>query len=276
VALVAPAALATTQYHLRVHALPQIPQRFVFSLTCSDSSNQVMILDAQHDGVGDVTSTEGGPLVGRLIGGYNPADTTIIVGGTFYSEISLLVQSFTQFDCGLEVTEEAPQLGVATSQFALYWRDQDDDVRIATDDPLGADALAAIDITGAPGGELSVFYPLTFVAPDTLLLAGDVVGVPRPAREPERLRFSSIAPNPAREGVRFAFELSRQGIVRLRVYDVAGRLVAEPLRTTCAAGSVSLEWNGRGRSGRPEPAGVYVAELRFGTQTAVRRFVFAR
>jgi hypothetical protein len=266
---------ATTRFHLRVRGVWQIPQRFVFSLTCSDSLNRVTILNAEHDGVwGSITSV-GWPLIGDLLGGHNPADTTIIVGGTFYAEIGATIQGFTLFDCDLDLSEEAPASGAATSQFALYWRDSQDQVRVATDDPYGTDALCAIDITGAPGGELSVFYPLAFVAPDTLLLAGDVVATPAP-RSADRLRFSSIVPNPARKGARFAFDLPQRGEVRLRVYDVVGRLVAQPLHETRAAGPVALDWDLRVRSGGFAPAGVYIAELRFGRQTAVRRFVVTR
>lgn len=273
-AVLAPTALATTNYHLRVLAAPTFSQRFVFALTCSDSLNALRILNAEHDGSGQVTSTEGGPPMGKLLSGYNPADTTVIVGGTFYSDIDLLLEGFTQFDCGLELTEQAPQGGSATSQFGLYWLNESEDVRLA-DDPLGANALAAIDVTSAPGGELSVFYPLTFVAPDTLLLDGVLAGVP-PTATGEHVRVSMIAPNPALGTVRFAFQLPSRGHVELRIFDVAGRLVAEPLRAVLDAGPADVSWNARGRSGQIMPAGFYIAELRQGRQSAVRRFVLAR
>lgn len=267
---------ATTQFHLRVRGAWQIPQRFAFSLTCSDSLNRVTILNAQHDGVWSGITSEGWPLIGDLLAGRNPADTTIVVGGTFYAEIGATIQGFTRFDCDLDLSEQAPAAGVATSQFVLYWSDAADRVRVATDDPYGTNALAAIDITGTAGGELAVFYPLTFVAPDTLLLAGDVVGVPWPPPTGHRLRFSSVAPHPARGGVCFAFELPEHGAARLRIYDVSGRLIAEPLRAALTAGPTEVDWNLFGRSGRAVPPGVYIAELRFGLQTAVRRFVVAR
>lgn len=267
---------AATRYHLRCTGVPQLPQRFIFALTCSDSLNKVTILNAEHDGVWSDITFEGGPLIGDLLGGRNPADMTTVVGGTFYAELGATVSAFTQFDCDIETTENAPAVNAATSQFALYWRDQGDRLRVATDDPFSTNALAAIDITGEAGGELSVFYPLTFVPPDTLLLAGDVVAVTPQLRDDARLRFSSISPNPARRGVRFVVDLPEPSEARLRVYDVAGRLVAEPLRGRRVAGPLVLKWDLHARSGMVAPAGVYIAELRCGSQTAVRRFVVAR
>jgi hypothetical protein len=264
-------ALGLTRYHLRVHAAPTFTQRFVFALTCSDSSNNLTIYDAEHDGTGIVTSSKGGPAMGHLLVGRNPADTTKLVGGTFYNDMNLRLSNITRFDCDLDLSENAAQSGVASSEFALYWLNDDETVRVSSD-PFGVNALAAIDVTGAAGGDLSVFYPMTFVAPDTLLLNGQLADVPvEPG--PERVRFSSIAPNPVRGDVLFSFDLPARGSVELRVYDVAGRLVATPLRAMREAGAVNAAWSRLGRSGSKVPPGVYLAEIRFGRQSAVRRFV---
>lgn len=267
------AAIAATRYHLRVHAAPTFTQRFVFALTCSDSLNSLTIHDAEHDGNGVVTSAEGGPAMGHLLIGRNPADTTTLGGGAFYNDLNLRLQNITYFNCDLDFTEHPPQGIAATSQFALYWLSDDGTVRLS-DDALGANALAVLDITGGAGGELSVFHPMAFVAPDTLLLHGELADVPI-GPEPERVRFSSIAPNPARGDVLFSFDLPSRGPVELRVYDVAGRLIATPLRGLREAGPVNASWNRVGRSGRKVPAGIYLAELRFDLQSAVRRFVVA-
>lgn len=271
--LCATAASAATRYHLRVRAAPAFTQQLVFALTCSDSLNSLTIYDARHDGSGSATG-QGGPVIGKLLGGYNPSDTTTLVGGTFYNAIDLRLQDATRFDCDLDLTEQPPQDASATSQFALYWLHDDGTVR-PSDDPLGADALAVLDITGAAGGELSVFWPLAFVAPDTLLLDGELADVP-PEGATERLKFSSIAPNPVRGSVRLAFDLPVRGEVEIRVFDVQGRLVATTLRGMREAGPVEVTWSSLGRSGSRVPPGVYVAELRFGRQSAVRRFVVLR
>jgi len=145
-----------------------------------------------------------------------------------------------------------------------------------TTDPTGAQALAAIDISGSPGGELAVFFPLTFVAPDTLLFDAVLVDVPREAMDDSRVRFAPIAPNPVRGRTSFRIEVPRGGVARLRIYDVAGRVVAEPLNGFQGPGRRDLTWPGTDRNGTKLASGAYLAELRFGAQTVVRRFVLTR
>jgi hypothetical protein len=265
-----------TRYHLRVRAVPSISQRLVFGLTCSDSANALTILDATHDGSGRVTSTVGGPPVGKLLSGANPADTTTLVGGAFYSEIDLLLETITQFDCDLDLSEQAPQGDTAPTEFALYYLNENEDPRVPTQDPFGTNTIAALDVTGVPGGELFTFSPLTFLAPDTLLVDGTVVGVSMSHGSGDRVRFSSIAPNPAHHRALFAFDLPSAGQVEIRVYDVAGRLLAEPIKGQRPAGPGSVDWEMRSRSGVRLPPGFYIAELRFGRQSVVRRFIVTR
>jgi len=229
-----------------------------------------------HDGTGEVAGTAGGPASGELLRQVMPADTTVLVGGVFYSEIDLLLEEMSQFDCDLDLTEQASQGATPQAQFALYYLNEVEDPRVPTEDPLGANTIAVLDVTSEPGGDLSVFHPLTFVAPDTLLVDGSVVAVPVESARGDRVRFSAIMPNPARQRVLLAFELPSAGPVELRVYDVAGRLVAEPFTGTRPAGPGSVSWGISGRSGQLLPSGVYVGELRFGRQSAVRRFVVTR
>jgi hypothetical protein len=216
------------------------------------------------------------PPMGKLISGAIPADTTILVGGGFYSEIDLLLETITQFDCDLDLSEQAPQGDAASTELALCYVNEDEDPRVPTEDPLGTNPIAALDVTGVPGGELFTFSPFTFVAPDTLLVDGTVVEVPMSPGSGDRVRFSLIAPNPAHNRALFAFDLPSAGQVELRVYDVAGRLLAEPLKGQRPTGPGSVDWEIRSRSGARLPAGFYIAELRFGRQSAVRRFIVTR
>lgn len=84
-----------------------------------------------------------------------------------------------------------------------------------------------------------------------------------------RFRLAAAAPNPFREGVRMAWS-GASGPVRLRVYDVRGRLVHE----AAGAGSAgSLTWTGRDRSGRPAAPGIYFLRATDGAGTAAQRLV---
>ena len=76
----------------------------------------------------------------------------------------------------------------------------------------------------------------------------------------------SIAPNPFNPATQVRFDLAQRGEVRVRVYDVAGRLVAEPLHKVMPAGSHRVLWRGRDRADRTVAAGVYFVQLQAGGQ----------
>lgn len=71
----------------------------------------------------------------------------------------------------------------------------------------------------------------------------------------------AAAPNPAARATRLSFTLSREADVRLEVYDIAGRRVAEPYAGRAPAGTTSVEWPFAAASGGPLPSGIYFARL---------------
>lgn len=83
-------------------------------------------------------------------------------------------------------------------------------------------------------------------------------------------------PNPFVGSTVISFALARAAEARVRVYDAAGRVVAEPLRRGLEAGTHQLVWNGTGRSGRRLPPGAYIAEVRAGDQIRTHRIVLLR
>jgi hypothetical protein len=101
------------------------------------------------------------------------------------------------------------------------------------------------------------------------------VGVPTPDDGTVPKRFTSLAPapNPSRDGVRFAFDLPTTGAVRLTLYDVHGRLVRTLLDGARAPGRHIALWDGATGDGRRVPAGMYFARLVVGENTATHRFI---
>lgn len=131
--------------------------------------------------------------------------------------------------------------------------------RVETDEPFFA-------WTNASTGELR-FGALT--ACGTL----DAPGDPKPRAG---LTLFANRPNPFVGATVISFALSRAGEARVRVYDAAGRVVAEPLRRAVEAGTHEVVWNGTGRSGRRLPPGAYIAEVRAGEQIRTHRIVLLR
>lgn len=68
--------------------------------------------------------------------------------------------------------------------------------------------------------------------------------------------------SPERHGVTvISFSVPAPAHATVRVYDVAGRLVAVPLDDTVGAGQTDAVWNGLNTDGNPAPSGVYFYEL---------------
>ena len=77
------------------------------------------------------------------------------------------------------------------------------------------------------------------------------------------------APDPVRTSGRMAFALPAAASARLAVYDVQGRELARLVDGALDAGPHALEFSPRAWGARP---GLYLAVLRIGQRTLVRRF----
>jgi hypothetical protein len=90
------------------------------------------------------------------------------------------------------------------------------------------------------------------------------VGVPRP--------------NPARAGVvRLPLDVPADGArVVVRVYDVAGREVRRLADGRFPAGAFEIRWDGRGATGSPLGAGVYLVRVNIDEMTFGRKIILVR
>lgn len=77
-----------------------------------------------------------------------------------------------------------------------------------------------------------------------------------------RTRLLAPHPNPFNPRVTLPFEVSQAGLVSLRIYDLAGRRVADLGTTHWPAGRHELKWDGTDASGGRVASGVYLVELR--------------
>ncbi len=78
---------------------------------------------------------------------------------------------------------------------------------------------------------------------------------------PDVTRLLPAWPNPFNPSTNVAFDLARAGQVRLMVYDVAGRRVAELHAGELPVGRHTFRWDGRDYDGRTVSAGVYLVRL---------------
>jgi hypothetical protein len=70
-----------------------------------------------------------------------------------------------------------------------------------------------------------------------------------------------VSPNPVERGCWFTFALSRSAAVRVRVFSLSGRVVADLAEQTCGHGFNTLYWDGYDQNGARPANGVYLFVL---------------
>ncbi len=93
---------------------------------------------------------------------------------------------------------------------------------------------------------------------------------------PRTLHLEPAGANPFRNGTAFRMGVARGGRATLRVYDLAGRLVATLVDRDEQPGWRDVSWDGRNERGAAVPSGVYLARLESGGQERVRKVVVSR
>ncbi len=144
------------------------------------------------------------------------------------------------------------------SQSAKYDGDGLDNPGVLATEATSADGYAQSLVVRVPKMGLLV------LGPQSLL---DVADAPAPTR----LRFSRVAPVPARAGASIVFTLPRAGHARLALVDVTGRAVATLLDGPLGAGEHTVRWDGRDARGQRVGAGVYFLALESDGARAVQR-----
>jgi len=98
-----------------------------------------------------------------------------------------------------------------------------------------------------------------------------VATIEMPSRAHLRSEIAQIAPNPFNPVTNIEFYVANPGPVRLRVFDVSGRLVRTIVDQRMTAGTHTRSWAGRDARGRPVGSGVYLVVMEAGNARSVRR-----
>ncbi len=93
---------------------------------------------------------------------------------------------------------------------------------------------------------------------------------------PRVTRFEKAYPNPFGDRVGLRFGIPATGRVRLTVYDLQGRKVADIVDGTESAGWRNVEWNGRDARGRAVASGSYFLKLESAGTVLTRKVILAR
>jgi VCBS repeat protein/flagellar hook capping protein FlgD/FG-GAP repeat protein len=123
----------------------------------------------------------------------------------------------------------------------------------------GAGTITVLPDVGPPGS-----------APSGTALLKRARRIDADAQASARFELGASRPNPARGDALIPFEIPRDALVDLRVYDVAGRVVRTLVSGTVSAGPHEAHWNGADDRGVRMAPGTYFYRLRAGDQQAVR------
>jgi hypothetical protein len=149
--------------------------------------NTVKILTFATNGTLGLPQTQGGLVSGDLILGANPAAFTTIESSFAFNELLLPYSQFgTSTTFSLDISGFAPNLGIP-DEFSLFLLDTKGNPLFPTSDPLGADSLLTVDVTGAAGGAVNVFSPASLSGQNVQ------INVPGPSTVPEPSSLLLIA-----------------------------------------------------------------------------------
>jgi len=178
------------------------------------------------------------------------------------------------------------QATASAEQIVLFWEPADNRPVIGWHvDRVSGGQRERLNETMLPGGSRRFTVPLAAeTATDRFLLtAVHPLGVTSEPGETgvaaipgTRLALYAAQPNPARNNTTIGFALPRAAHVRLRVYDVAGRLVRTLVDGPVSAGAGVKIWDGRDNSGLPAAGGMYFYRLETGTRTLTRKMMLVR
>ena len=213
---------AVTHYNVRLNTSARLGQvaLLTFDLTsCVPTPDSLEILIFGHDGKTRPLASpgrsyfEGGPVRGHLLTNVNPAQRTVVGNDFFYNSLSVPFDSLgTIVRFSVQLPEPASVGPRFPDELAFFYLTDSSMTAFNTGDPLGANALFAISVTGASGGDLGIFAPMMFVAPDSLILDLYGVGVSPPRSARGLLRFRSVAPNPSAGGVLLVYEVPEPAV----------------------------------------------------------------
>jgi len=104
---------------------------------------------------------------------------------------------------------------------------------------------------------------------------GGVAGKPSEIIQQKGLILSN-RPNPFGNQTTINYQISKSGMVSLKIYNAAGQLVKTLANATQPAGHYAVNWDGRDESGKNVSNGVYIYRLQAGDISQIRKMIVLR
>ncbi|MDP2885783.1 MAG: endo-1,4-beta-xylanase [Ignavibacteria bacterium] len=118
----------------------------------------------------------------------------------------------------------------------------------------------------------------SFITGDLISAAEELGGIP------SQFELSQNYPNPFNPSTAISFQLpapsgvegSAISVVTLRIFDVLGRDIAMLVNGERAAGRYTVRWDGTNENGESVTSGMYLYQLRAGTNVSTKKMVFVK
>ena len=93
---------------------------------------------------------------------------------------------------------------------------------------------------------------------------------------PTSVELFQYYPKPFNTATTIEFDLPYVGHVELQVFNILGQKVITLVSERLSAGHYSIEWNGRFKSGRNAPSGIYFYRLKAEKVSLVRKMALIK
>ncbi|MEE9442734.1 MAG: T9SS type A sorting domain-containing protein [candidate division Zixibacteria bacterium] len=133
----------------------------------------------------------------------------------------------------------------------------------------GPDRLNSISIMKNIGTVAQDFYDNNF-------------GIPTAVDEnvnsmiPGQFALKQNQPNPFNPGTNIEFYLPRAGFVEMKIYNILGELVDEPLSKHLNPGIHNVYWDGIDSKNKQLPSGIYFYQLNFGNESQTKKMLLMK
>ena len=93
---------------------------------------------------------------------------------------------------------------------------------------------------------------------------------------PAKYNLNNCYPNPFNPITTLRYDLPKDGLVNITVYDMMGRVVKTMVNTEQKAGYKTTQWNATNNAGQPVSAGIYLYEIQAGQFRQVKKMVLLK
>jgi hypothetical protein len=166
------------------------------------------------------------------------------------------------------------------AEYAYQWKGQCVSGGFADDGGPGQDEELVVTIPADGYYCLAIWKcgssDLNLTSTYELQIVPQLTAVPGAPDVPAVTRLTGVHPNPFNPRTKVAFDLARDDLVVLNVFDVLGRKVRCLLAERMPAGHHAVPWDGRDDAGQPVASGTYLARLEAGPAQAMEKMMLVR